>query len=234
MGHGSAPMPPEDLTLTPSGQNVIERAMHESWRMHHSHVRAEHLALAAIIADNGFVSRILSTLNVAKDDTMSAIIATLDVPASYRAAEYATATAGPYERFDDDAKRMLALAEQEAVDAGDLGINAHYFLRGLARLADSGESPAAERIMRALGLTSAAIRAETDKVRGPGGRVQRPQLFLTASAKLVIEHAIHNAGTGTVHPEHLLVAIDTAHDSLAAYILKQVGATPERVRSLLE
>ncbi len=235
MGRGSATTAPEyHLTLTPLGQNAIERAMHESWRMHHPQVRAEHLVLACIIVDNGFVARILVALDQTRDRVMSAIIATLDVPDSYRAAENATATNGPYERFDDDAKRMLELAEGEAIEAGDRGINSHYFLLGLARLAESGESPAAERILRTLGVTSAELRAEVEKLRRPGERVERLQLWLTASAKLVIEHAIHNAGTGTVRPEHLLVAIDTAHDSIAGYILKQVGAMPERVRSLVD
>jgi ATP-dependent Clp protease ATP-binding subunit ClpA len=233
MGRVSAPMAPQDLTLTPLGQNAIERAMHEATRMHHAAVRAEHLALAAIIVDTSVVSRILAALGTSRDDAMAAIIATLRVPPSYRAAEHATATDGPYERFDEDAKRILALAEQEAIDAGDRGINSHYFLRGLARLAEGGDSPAAERIMRALGITSATIRAEADKLRGPGTRVERSQLFLTASAKLVIEHALHNAGTGTVRPEHLLIAIETAHDAMAGYMLKQLGVTPERVRALL-
>ena len=41
------------------------------------------------------------------------------------------------------------------------------------------------------------------------------------------------AGDGTVRLEHLLVAIDTAHDSIAGYILRNLGCTPQRMHALL-
>jgi ATP-dependent Clp protease ATP-binding subunit ClpA len=228
----SEPVAPEDVTLTPRGQNVIERAVHECWRMHHASARAAHVAIAAASQNDGFVPRILASLGTTADAVIATLVARLDTPASYRAAESATATNGPYERFDVDAKRMLALAEQEAREAGDRGINTEYFLLGLARLAEAGSSPA-DRILSTLGITSADIRAELAKMPRPGKSVEPKDLWLTASAKLVIEHAIDIAGDGTVRPEHLLVAIDRAHDSIAGYILKNLGGTAERVRGLL-
>jgi len=229
----SVPLAPEDVTLTPRGQNVIERAVHECWRMHHANTGAAHIAIAAASQDDGFVARILVSLGTTADAVIAMLVARLDTSASYRAAEHATATDGPYERFDLDGKRMLALAEQEAREAGDRGINTQYFLLGLARLAEGGDSPAADRILKTLGITSADIRAELAKMPRPGRSVDPKDLWLTASAKLVIEHAIHMAGDGTVRLEHLLVAIDTAHDSIAGYILRNLGCTPQRMHALL-
>jgi ATP-dependent Clp protease ATP-binding subunit ClpA len=229
----SDPFAPDEVTLTPRGQNVIERAVHECWRMHHASAGAAHVAIAAASQNDGFVHRILASLGTTADAVIARLVARLDPPASYRAAEGATATDGPYERFEVDAKRMLALAEQEAREAGDPGINTQYFLLGLARLAEGGSSPAADRILTTLGITSAGIRAELAKMPRPGKSVEPKDLWLTASAKLVIEHAIDVAGDGTVRLEHLLVAIDTAHDSIAAYILKNLGGKAERVRGLL-
>jgi len=229
----SEPFAPEDVTLTPRGQNVIERAIHECWRMHHAKAGAAHIAIAAASQDDGFVPRILASLGTTADAVIATLVARLDPPVSYRAAEDATATDGPYERFDLDAKRMLALAEEEAREVGDRGINSQYFLLGLARLAEGGDSPAADHVLRTLGITSADIRAELAKMPRPGRSVERKDLWLTASAKLVIEHAIDLAGDGTVRPEHVLVAVDTAHDSIAGYVLRNLGGTPERVRALL-
>ena len=229
----SEPFAPEDVTLTPRGQNVIERAIHECWRMRHAKAGAVHIAIAAASQDDGFVPRILASLGSTSDAVITTLVARLETPASYRVAEDATATDGPYERFDLDAKRMLALAEQEAREAGDRGINTQYFLLGLARLAEGGDSPAADRVLKTLGVTGARIRAELAKMPRPGGSVERKDLWLTASAKLVIEHAIDIAGDGIVRPEHLLVAIDTAHDSIAGYVLRNLGGTPQRLHALL-
>lgn len=229
----SEPFATEDVTLTPRGRIVIERAVHECWRMHHAKAGAAHIAIAAAGQDDGFVPRILASLGTTADAVITVLVARLDTPASYRAAEHATATVGPYERFDVDAKRMLALAEEEAREAGDRAINTQYFLLGLARLAEGGTSLAADRILSALGITSDGIRAELAKMPRPGRGAEPKDLWLTASAKLVIEHAIELAGEGTVRPEHLLVAIDTAHDSIAGYILRNLGGTAERLRRLL-
>src|SRR3954469_6207723 len=177
------PFPIEDVTLTPLGQNVIERARHEAVRMHHPEVRAEHLLIGAVHWKDGFVDPILAALGTTLEAVTDAVTSRLGLPPSYGVAENANASDGPYERFDADAKRMLALADHEARTEGHFGMNSHQLLLGLAALAESGESRAAERVLGVLGTTSAAIRAEFAKFPAPSRRIERETLTLSASAK---------------------------------------------------
>jgi ATP-dependent Clp protease ATP-binding subunit ClpA len=234
MRGASDPFPIEDVTLTPLGQNVIERARHEAMRMHHTEARAEHLLIASVHWKDGHVEQILATLGTTPAAVRETVVARLDLPLSYGIAENATASEGPYERFDNDARRVLALAEREAKAEGHRGMNSHQFLLGLAALAESGDSPAAERILGTLGTTSAALRAAFATFPALSHRTDRETLTLSASAKLVIEHAIHFAGGGPVRIEHLLVAMVTAHDGMSGYVFRQLGVSPERVRALLD
>ena len=225
------PFPIEDVTLTPLGQNVIERARHEAMRMHHPEARAEHVLIASAHWKDGFVDPILASLGTTPEALKAAVIAKLDLPSSYGVAENATASEGPYETFDRDAKEMLTFAAREA--AGQYGMSSHQFLLGLAAQAESGESPAAERVLAKLDTSAEAIRAEFAKFPSAGRPVERKTLSLSAAAKLVIEHAIHLADGGAVRLEHLLVAMDTG-DTMASYLFKQLGVTPERLRALLD
>jgi ATP-dependent Clp protease ATP-binding subunit ClpA len=223
------PFPIEDVTLTPLGQNVIQRARHEAMRMHHPEARAEHVLIASVHWKDSFVEPVLESLGTTPEALTAAVIAKLDLPPSYGVAENANATDGPYESFDGDAKTMLTFAVREA--AGQYGMNSHQFLLGLAALAESGESPAATRILGALGTSANAIRAEFAKFPSAGRAVERKTLSLSAAAKLVIEHAIHLADGGTVRLEHLLVAMDTG-DTMASYLFRQLGVSSERLRAL--
>jgi ATP-dependent Clp protease ATP-binding subunit ClpA len=229
----SGEFPIDDVTLTPFGQSVVERGLFESQRMHQPQAHAEHLALAVLRRDDGFTPRMLATLGIEPSAVIDAIVRHLNVPPTYRVAENATATEGPYERFGAEARQMLALAREEAIAAHERGINPHYFVLGLARAAEDG-SPGAQRILTTLGVTAARIREEIGKLQIARGIDQPAEPWLSALAKLVIEHAIHNAGGGIVRPEHLLVALDTASDQMTLYVLKQIGVSPERLRTLLD
>lgn len=232
MKSSSDPFPIEDVTLTPLGQNVIERARHEAMRMHHPEARAEHVLIASAHWKDGFVDPILASLGTTPEALKAAVISRLDLPPSYGAAENANATEGPYETFADDAKAMLAFAAREAKAAGHSGMNGHEFLLGLAALAESGESPEAVRVLDALGVTSADIRAEFSKFPAWSRRVESETVSLSAEAKLVIEHAIHRAGGGAVRLEHLLVAMDGGDGNMASYLFRQLGISSERLRAL--
>jgi ATP-dependent Clp protease ATP-binding subunit ClpA len=224
------PFPIEDVTLTPLGQNVIERARHEAMRMHHPEARAEHVLIASAHWKDGFVEPILVSLGTTPGALTAAVIRKLDLPPSYGVAENANASEGPYETFDHDTKELLASSAREA--AGQFGMNSHQFLLGLAAMAESGASPAATRTLAALGTSAEAIRAEFAKFPSAGRPVERKTLSLSAAAKLVIEHAIHLADGGTVRLEHLLVAMDTG-DTMASYLFGQLGVPSERLRALL-
>jgi ATP-dependent Clp protease ATP-binding subunit ClpA len=201
--------------------------------MHHPEARAEHVLIASVHWNDGVVDAILSSHGTTPEALKTAVLEKLDLPPSYGVAENATASEGPYETFDDDAKAMLTFAARAAKAAGHSGMNSHEFLLGLAALAQSGESQRAVRILGALGTTSADIRAEFSKFPAWSRRVESQTVSLSAEAKLVIEHAIHLAVGGAVRPEHLLVAMDGGDGNMASYVFRQLGISSERLRVLL-
>ena len=230
MGRGSG-IALEDITLTPLGKNVLERAVHEAWRMHRDSATSAQLLIASVHWNDGFTGRMLTALGVTVAQFKETVLSRLELPPSYGVAENATPRNGPYERFDDDARRIIALTDAEARERGHGGVGTEHLLLALARMVESGDSAQATGILAALAIEPGVLRSEAEKMnRARPGAESPSELAFNASTKLVIEHAIHAADDGPVRPAHLLLALETAHDSIAGYILRQLGATPERIR----
>jgi ATP-dependent Clp protease ATP-binding subunit ClpA len=236
IGGRGEPIAATDITLNPRGQRVMEFAMHESRRLHHDHAGTEHLLLAAAHEHDGFVSRMLERLGLDEDGLTAQLLAELDVPFAYRIAENASPTEGPYEDFDDASKRALLFAQEEAARQGYGWVSAQDLLLGLARVAEADVSDVMRR-------TFADLELSVEKLRNAFPEPPRPQepilgtteMRFPASVKLIIEHAIHEAGKGeAVRPEHILLAVGTSQDAMANYSLRQLGATPERIREVVE
>ena len=232
MGRGEGPIDASDITLTPHSQRVIQVAVYESRRLMHPATGTEHLLLAVMREGETFSSRLLDFLGLEHEKLLKTIVAQLDVPASYRAAENATPLQGPYDHFDASTKGTLAFAQDEAAKMGHHWVGAEHLVLGLARAADvAAPESAIRRGFTELGLTLERLRTEVGKIQPP--RTARPvtdDMKFNGSAKLIIELAINEAGSGNmVLPEHLLLAIGRSRDALGGYALSHLGATPERV-----
>ena len=238
MGASPDPIAPKDITLSPRGQRVMEFAMHHARRLHHDRAGTEHLLLATAYEHDGFMSRLLGRLGLDEAGFAAQLLAEMDVPFTYRIAENATPTDGPYENFDDASKRVLALAREEAMrDGRGYGwMSAQDLVLGLARLAERGDSEIITAAFAELHLTSDKIREVFPKAPAPRTQSEPTiEMKFPASVKLIIEHAIYEAGRDRpVRPEHLLLAVGTSQDPIANYGLKQLGATPERIREVVE
>lgn len=237
MGRGDTVIAPRDITLIPSAKNVLERATYESRRLSHLHVGTEHLLLALLRDGQAFTSTILGTLGVERDDVRSALLATMQVPPSYGLAEHATPNEGPYENFAPESRRSLAFAQEEAVSFGHHVVGSEHLVLGLARVADAAAADAVvRRVFIELGLTLAQLRAEFVKLQPPrtSPAADRP-IHFNAESKLIIELAMQVAGPDEViRPQHILVAIGQAQGGIGGYLLAQLGATPDRVRTAVE
>jgi len=232
MGRGASPIDASDITLEPHAQRVIQVAVYESRRLVQRATDTEHLLLAVVLEGETFSSRLLASLGLDREQLLQTIIAQLDVPASYRAAEHATPLHGPYDQFDAAAKQTLAFAQDEAAKMGHHWVGAEHLVLGLARAADvAAPDSAIRRAFTDLDLTLERLRAEVVKIQPPrSARVVTDDMKFNGSAKLIIELAIDEAGSGsTVLPEHLLLAIGWSRDALGGYALSQLGATRERV-----
>jgi ATP-dependent Clp protease ATP-binding subunit ClpA len=236
MGASPDPIAPTDITLSPRGQRVMEFAMHHARRLHHDPAGTEHLLLATAYEHDGLMSRLLGRLGLDEAGFAAQLLAEMEVPFTYRIAENATPTDGPYENFDDGSKRVLALAREEAMRDGYGWVSAQDLVLGLARLAESGDSEIMTAAFAELHLTSDKLREVFPQAPAPRTQSKpTTEMKFPASVKLIIEHAIYEAGRDRpVRPEHLLLAVGTSQDPIANYGLKQLGATPERIREVVE
>jgi ATP-dependent Clp protease ATP-binding subunit ClpA len=243
MGRSETPIDASDITLTPHGKNMMERAVHESRRLVHPAAGPEHLLLAVVREPEHFSTPLLASLGLDAAEVRRRILAQMRVPPSYGTAENATPTDGPYDRFDDATKRMLSFAVEEALTLGQNWVGCEHFLLGLARWVELAPPEDATRSSFAeLGLTLDAIRASLDALRATLTKNQLARMAAVAPSdvkftgvtKLVIELAMDEAGPDNpVLPEHILLAIGRAQGSTARYLLSHLGATPERVRSVI-
>src|SRR5512132_2445273 len=97
---------------------------------------------------------------------------------------------GPFDRFNDRAKRVLALAQDEAIRFNHNYIGTEHLLLGLAR---EGEGVAA-KTLDALGVTLSNLRSSVEKIIGRGDSSFTPsQISLSPRTKKVIELAIDEA-----------------------------------------
>src|SRR5688572_1709878 len=137
---------------------------------------------------------------------------------------------GPFDRFNDRAKRVLALAQDEAVRFNHNYIGTEHILLGLAR---EGESAAA-RALDALGVSLSKVRVAVETIIGRGDSTIPPsEITLSPRTKKVIEFAIDEArrlGRGDVGPEHLLLGLLREGGHIGAKALESLGVTLEKVR----
>jgi ATP-dependent Clp protease ATP-binding subunit ClpA len=237
MGRGEAPIAPSDITLIPSGKNVLERAIHESRRLGHSSVGTEHLLLALVRERQGFTSTILGSLSVDRDELRTRILGMMPVPLSYGVAEHATPSEGPYDLFDGESRQTLVFAQEEARNVGHHWVGGEHIVLGLVRVAHIAASDdAIARVFRGLDISLEQARIKFVEMQPPrAAKTGTRDMQFTAATKLIVELAIQAAGPDQpVRPVHLLVAIGRAQDSIGGYLLRQLGATPERVRAIVE
>jgi ATP-dependent Clp protease ATP-binding subunit ClpA len=138
---------------------------------------------------------------------------------------------GPFDRFSDRAKRVLALAQDEAVRFNHSYIGAEHLLLGLTR---EGEGVAA-RALDALGVELAKLRSGVEFMVGRGPSTSSPsEITLAPIVKKIIDIAIDESrklGHNQVGTEHLLLGIVGAGESVAAKLLASLGISLDRLRA---
>jgi len=137
---------------------------------------------------------------------------------------------GPFDRFNDRAKRVLALAQDEAIRMNHNYIGTEHILAGLVR---EGEGVAAQ-VLLPLGITLVKVRTALEFIVGRGNDPTSPsEITLSPRTKKVIELAIDEAkklGHSHVGTEHLLLGLVREGQGIASGILESLGATMEQVR----
>src|SRR5271163_1429773 len=135
-----------------------------------------------------------------------------------------------FERFTDRARKVMALANQEAQRFNHEYIGTEHILLGLVK---EGSGVGAN-VLKTLDVDLRKVRLEVEKVVKSGpDMISMGKLPQTPRAKKVIEYAIEEARTlshNYVGTEHLLLGLIREHDGVAAQVLRNLGLKLEEVR----
>jgi len=135
-----------------------------------------------------------------------------------------------FERFTDRARKVMALANQEAQRFNHEYIGTEHILLGLVK---EGSGVGAN-VLKNLDVDLKKVRMEVEKlVKSGPDMVSMGKLPQTPRAKKVIEYAIEearNLNHNYVGTEHLLLGLLREQDGVAAQVLMNLGLKLEEVR----
>jgi len=134
-----------------------------------------------------------------------------------------------FERFSDQARHVLVLAQEEARLLNHSYIGTEHVLLGLVR---ASEGLAAEALTQ-MNISLEAARQKVEEIvgRSPTDRTDSPPF--TPRAKKVLELSLREAlqlGDNDIGTEHILLGLVREGEGVAAQILMSLGAGPARVR----
>jgi ATP-dependent Clp protease ATP-binding subunit ClpC len=140
----------------------------------------------------------------------------------------------PFERFTERAKKVLALAQEEAERSHHSYIGTEHVLLGLLREGDG----IAGKVLNNLGVEIEKVRQTVESLVGRDkGLTVLQQIIPTSRVKKVIELSFEEArrtGHNYVGSEHLLLGLLTEGEGIAAHVLQDLGATLDKVRAEIE
>jgi hypothetical protein len=139
----------------------------------------------------------------------------------------------PFERFNEDAKRTLTLAQEEAERSHQSYIGTEHLLLGLLRV----QSGTAYRVLTGLGVDLVTVREVIKSVLGRNERILMQSIIPTSRVKKVIELSFEEArrmGDNYVDTGHILLGLIIEGEGIAAHVLQDLGATLKKVRPAIE
>jgi len=138
-----------------------------------------------------------------------------------------------FERFTDQARQVVVLAQEEARLMRHGHIGTEHLLVGLARVGDDVATP----MLADHGLTPEKTRAEVVAIIGVGNAEPGGQLPFTPAAHDALEATLRESlelGHDRVEPAHLLLGVLRQRDSVARRVLAAAGAHPTESREDVE
>ena len=139
----------------------------------------------------------------------------------------------PFERFTKKAQNLLTAAQAEAQKAGHNYMGTEHLM--LAAFADPTSHSAL--ILSSLGVGEDLARSSLEKVLRSRSGPRNPMMVPTSRVKKVIEIAFDlcdASGEPAVGTGHILLALATESEGIAAHILKDLGATPKVIGAAMD
>ncbi|UCC59367.1 MAG: ATP-dependent Clp protease ATP-binding subunit [Dehalococcoidia bacterium] len=137
-----------------------------------------------------------------------------------------------FDKFTERARKVLALAQEEARRFNHNYIGTEHILLGLVR----EEEGMAAKILSNLGIGLNKVRAAVEFIIGRGEGSTQNEVGLTPRAKRVIELAVDEArllGHQYIGTEHILLGLLREGEGVAAGVLESLGVSVDRVHSEL-
>ncbi|MFD8107282.1 Clp protease N-terminal domain-containing protein [Streptomyces microflavus] len=135
-----------------------------------------------------------------------------------------------FDRYDNWARRVVVLAQEEARSLNHNYIGTEHILLGLIH---EGEGVAA-KALESLGISLQAVRQQAEEVIGLGQETPSGQPPFTPRAKRVLlELALHEArqlGHNHIGTEHILLGLIRKDDGVGVQLLVMLGADLSRLR----
>ncbi|MSQ12705.1 MAG: ATP-dependent Clp protease ATP-binding subunit [Dehalococcoidia bacterium] len=139
--------------------------------------------------------------------------------------------ASRFEKFSERARRVLSLAQEEAIRFNHNYIGTEHILLGLVRETEG----VGARVLGNAGVDLGNVRSAVEFIIGRGERpVSGENIGLTPRAKKVIELAVDEArrmGHHYIGTEHLLIGLMREGEGVAAGVLESLGVSLEKVRA---
>jgi ATP-dependent Clp protease ATP-binding subunit ClpC len=135
-----------------------------------------------------------------------------------------------FERFTDEARRVVVLAQEEARALGHGYIGTEHILLGLL---SEGEGLAA-RALGALEITLDAAREQITEMIGEGTGQPSGHIPFTPRTKKVLELSLREAqrlGDSYIGTEHILLGVAREGEGVGAKVLDRLGASTDRVQA---
>jgi ATP-dependent Clp protease ATP-binding subunit ClpC len=134
-----------------------------------------------------------------------------------------------FERFTDQARRVIVAAQDEARLLDHNYIGTEHILLGLLR---EGEGQVA-RTLASLGVSLEAVRAQVEEIIGRGDTHPAGHIPFTPRSKKVLELSLREAkllGDEHIGSEHILLGVVREGEGVAAQVLVKLGAGLSEVR----
>ncbi len=135
-----------------------------------------------------------------------------------------------FEKFSEEARRVLSLAQEEAQRFNHNYIGTEHVLLGVVRESDGS----AAKVLAGLGVELNKVRSAVEFIIGRGERSVGGEIGLTPRAKKVIELAVDEArrlSHNYIGTEHLLIGLMREGEGVAAGVLESLGVTLDKVRA---
>src|SRR5271154_6479382 len=115
-----------------------------------------------------------------------------------------------FERFTDRARRVVALAQEEARMLNHNYIGTEHILLGLIHEGDGEGEGAAAKALESLGNSLEAVRQQVEEIIGQGQQAPSWRIPFTPRAKKVLELSLVEAlqlGQSYISPGHILLGL---------------------------